>query len=71
MTGTDLDTMGMDVSAGSQERLVDPVEEHGGSSVVGVRSGPGSADAACLVPRTIRWPPSGRNVGEEAREVEG
>ena len=27
MTGTDLDTMGMDVSAGSQERLVDPVEK--------------------------------------------
>ena len=56
MTGTDLDTMGMDVPAGSQERLVDLVEEHGGSSVVGVLSGPGSADAACLVPRTSRWP---------------
>jgi hypothetical protein len=63
--------MRMDVPAGSQERLVDLVEEHGGSSVVGVRSGPGSADAACLIPRTNRLPERGRNVDEEAREVEG
>ncbi len=60
----------MDAPAGSQERLVDPVEGHGGSSVVCVRSGPNSAGAACLLPRTIRWPPSGRNISEEAREVD-
>jgi hypothetical protein len=33
LTGTDLDTMGMDVSAGSQKRLVDLAKEHGSSSV--------------------------------------
>ena len=63
--------MGMDVSAGSQERLVDPVEEHGGSSIACVRSGPDSVEAACLIPRTNRWLERGRNVDEEAREVEG
>ncbi len=71
MIGTALDSMGIDVPAGSQERLVDPVEEHGGSSIACVRSGPDSVDAACLVPRINRWPERGRDVGGEAREVEG
>ncbi len=63
--------MRMDVPAGSQERLVDLVEEHGGSSVTRVQCGADSADATCLIPRTNRWLERGRNVDEEAREVEG
>ena len=71
MTGTDLDTMGMDVPAGSQERLVDPVGAHGDFSVTRVQCGADSAGATCLIPRTNRWLERGRNVDEEAREVEG
>ena len=71
MTGTALDSIGKNVPAGSQERLVDPVGEHGGSSDARVRSGPDSVDAAWLVPRTNRWPERGRDVSEEAREVDG
>ena len=71
MTGTDPDTMRMDVPAGSQEQLVDPVGTHGDSSLTRVQRGADSADATCLILRTNRWPERGRNVDEEAREVEG
>lgn len=71
MTGTVLDNMGIDVPTGSQERLVDPVGAHGDSSLTRPQSGADSADATCLIPRTNRWPERGRNVDEEAREVEG
>ncbi len=71
MTGTVLDSLRIDVPAGSQERLVDPVGAHGDSSLTRVKSGADSADATCLIPRTNRWPERGRNVDEEAKEVEG
>jgi hypothetical protein len=71
LTGTALDSMGIDVPAGSQECLVDPVGAHGDSSLTRVQCGADSADATCLIPGTNRWPERGRNVDEEAREVEG
>jgi hypothetical protein len=63
--------MEIDVSSGSQERLVDPVGAHGDSSDTRVQCGADSADATCLIPRTNRWLERGRNVDEEARELEG
>ena len=69
MTGTDLDTMGMDVSAGSQNGSSTSPKN---TAVPALRAiWTGQRGAACLPQDKQMIGTRGRNVDEETREVGG